>query len=362
MLKNRSKAGFTSWEGRVLSMKVFGLGAKDIGIDLGTSNILVTLKGKGLVLKEPAVVATDIKTGQIVATGHEAKEMVGRTPETIRAVKPMEDGVIADLTATRLMLKNIFKKVCQRYNLSKPRAVVGVPYGITEVEERAVEEAVIYAGAREVYLIEEPMAAAIGAGMHVEEPFGCMIIDLGAGTTEVAVISLGGIVVSNSSKIAGDELDKDIINYIKKEENLSIGDTTAEEIKMEIGCATPLMTEASMEIRGRDLTTGLPRNVIITSNQILNALKESISKILETVKSTLEKTPPELAADLIEKGIVLAGGGALLKNLDKLLSDETNMPVYMAEEPTECVVRGTGKTLEELEKLKPVLRTSKKRK
>lgn len=342
-------------------MGLLNLGSKDIGIDLGTSNILVTIKGKGIVLKEPAVVATDIKTGKILATGYEAKEMLGRTPETIKAVKPMKDGVIADFTATRLMLKNILRKVCQRYNSRRPRAVVGVPYGITEVEERAVEESVIHAGAREVYFVEEPMAAAIGAGIHVEEPSGSMIVDLGAGVTEVAVISLGGIVVSNSVKIAGDELDQDIINYIKKEYNLSIGDTTAEEIKMEVGCATPLMTDISMEIRGRDLNTGLPRNITITSSQILDALKESIGKIIETVKITLEKTPPELAADLIEKGIVLTGGGALLKNLDKILSQETNMPVYITDDPLECVVRGTGKVLEELERLKPVLINSRKR-
>ena len=342
-------------------MGLFGLNSKDVGIDLGTSNILVTLKGKGVVLKEPAVVATDIKTGKILATGFEAKEMLGRTPENIKAVRPMNDGVIADYTATRLLLKNILKKVNQKYNSRRPRAVVGVPYGITEVEERAVEESTIFAGAREVYLVEEPMAAAIGAGLHVEEPSGSMVVDLGAGTTEVAVISLGGIVVSNSLRIAGDELDEDIINYIKKENSLSIGYTTAEEIKIELGCASPLMTEESMEIRGRDLSTGLPRNITITSTQIMEALKESIGRIVETVKLTLEKTPPELAADLVEKGIVLTGGGALLKNLDKLLSEETNMPVYIADEPLECVVRGTGKVLEELERLKPVLINNRKK-
>ena len=342
-------------------MGLFGLNSKDVGIDLGTSNILVTLKGKGVVLKEPAVVATDIKTGKILATGFEAKEMLGRTPENIKAVRPMNDGVIADYTATRLLLKNILKKVNQKYNSRRPRAVVGVPYGITEVEERAVEESTIFAGAREVYLVEEPMATAIGAGLHVEEPSGSMVVDLGAGTTEVAVISLGGIVVSNSLRIAGDELDEDIINYIKKEHSISIGYTTAEEIKIELGCASPLMTQESMEIRGRDLNTGLPRNITITSTEIMNALKESIEKIVETVKLTLEKTPPELAADLVEKGIVLTGGGALLKNLDKLLSDETNMPVYIADDSLECVVRGTGKVLEELERLKPVLINNRKR-
>ena len=343
-------------------MGLFNLNSKDVGIDLGTSNILVTIKGKGVVLKEPAVVATDIKTGKILATGFEAKEMIGRTPETIKAVRPMNDGVIADYTAIRLLLKNILRKVNQKYNSRRPRAVVGVPYGITEVEERAVEESIVFAGAREVYLVEEPMAAAIGAGLHVEEPNGSMIVDLGAGTTEVAVISLGGIVVSNSLRIAGDELDEDIINYIKKEHSLSIGYTTAEEIKIKLGCASPLMTQENMEIRGRDLNTGLPRNITITSTQIMEALKESIGRIVEIVKLTLEKTPPELAADLVEKGIVLTGGGALLKNLDKLLSKETNMPVYIADEPLECVVRGTGKVLEELERLKPVLINNRKRK
>ena len=312
-------------------MKLFTFGSKDIGIDLGTANLLVTLKGKGIVLKEPSVVAINKRTGNIVATGTEAKEMLGRTPEQISAVRPMKDGVIADFTATQLMLKNIIAKVGKRYNIGKPRVVVGVPSGITEVEERAVEEAIIQAGAKEVYLIEEPMAAAIGASLDVGEPSGNIIVDIGGGTTEVAVISLGGIVVSHSLRIAGDELDEDIVNYIKRELNLAIGDTTAEQIKIQLGCAMPLMTENSMEIRGRDLSTGLPRNV------------------------TLEKTPPELAADIMEKGVVLAGGGALIKNLDKLISKETGMPVYVADEPLDCVVRGAGKTLEDIERLGRVL-------
>lgn len=267
----------------------------------------------------------------------------------------MKDGVIADFTATQLMLKNIIAKVGKRYNIGKPRVVVGVPSGITEVEERAVEEAIIQAGAREVYLIEEPMAAAIGASLDVGEPSGNIIVDIGGGTTEVAVISLGGIVVSHSLRVAGDELDEDIVNYIKREMNLAIGDTTAEQIKLQLGCAMPLMTEMSMEIRGRDLSTGLPKNVTITSTQVEEAMKESISKIVEIVKMTLEKTPPELAADIMEKGIVLAGGGALIKNLDKLISKETGMPVYVAEEPLDCVVRGAGKTLEDIERLGRVL-------
>lgn len=342
-------------------MKLFNFASKDIGIDLGTANILMTLKGKGIVLKEPSVVAIDKKTGEIVATGYEAKEMLGRTPETIKAVRPLKDGVIADLTATEIMLKNMLKKVCTRNNVGRPRVVVGVPSGITEVEERAVEEAVMQAGAKEVYLIEEPMAAAVGAGINVAEPSGSMIVDIGGGTTEVAVISLGGIVVSNSLRIAGDHLDEDIINYIKREENLFIGETTAEQIKMQIGCALPLMTDLSIEIRGRDLITGLPRNIQIRSSQIMEAMSESVYKIIDTVKQTLEKTPPELAADLVEKGIYLAGGGALIQNLDKILSNETNMPVYVANTPLECVVKGTGKTLEDLEKLKAVLINSRKR-
>ena len=342
-------------------MKMFGLGSKDIGIDLGTANILVTLKGKGIVLNEPSVVALDLKNRSILATGREAKEMLGRTPEQIKAVRPLKDGVIADFTATQLMLKNIINKISQRYNIGRPRVVVGVPSGITEVEERAVEESILQAGAREVYLIEEPMAAAIGANMDIAEPSGNIIVDIGGGTTEVAVISLGGIVVSNSIRIAGDELDEDIANYIKRERNLAIGDTTAEQIKKEIGCAMPLVTEAKMEVRGRDLTTGLPETIEITSQEVQFAMQESIEKIIEIVKQTLEKTPPELASDIVEKGIILAGGGALIKNIDKLLSIRTEMPVYIAEEPLDCVVRGTGKTLEDLERLKTVLVNARKR-
>lgn len=259
------------------------------------------------------------------------------------------------------MLKNIVSKVCQRYNAGRPRVVVGVPSGITEVEERAVEESVFRAGAKEVFLIEEPMAAAIGANLEVAEPSGNIIVDVGGGTTEVAVISLGGIVVSNSIRTAGDELDEDIVNYIKRELGLAIGETTAEEIKKEIGCATPPVTELNMQIKGRDLTTGLPREVIITSSQVEEAIRESVEKIVEAVKLTLEKTPPELAADIATKGIVLSGGGALIKNFDQLLSTTTGMPVYIAENPLECVVRGTGKTLEDLEKLKEILTNSRKR-
>lgn len=342
-------------------MNFLSFKSKDIGIDLGTANILVTIKGKGIVLREPSVIAIDVKTGEVIATGFEAKEMLGRTPKEIKAIRPLKDGVIADFTATKLLLKNILTRVCKRYNAMRPRVLVGVPSGITEVEERAVEETIIHAGAREVYLIEEPMAAAIGAGIEIEEPSGNIIVDIGGGTTEVAVISLGGIVLSNSLRVAGDELDEDIINYIKRELNLAIGQTTAEQIKKELGCALPLMTQMSMEIKGRDLNNGLPRTEIITSNQILEAIKESVAKIVEVVKITLEKTPPELASDIMEKGIVLAGGGSLIQNLDKLISLETGMPVYVVEEPLDCVVRGTEKTLQDLSKLRTVLKNSRRR-
>ena len=342
-------------------MSFLSFKSKDIGIDLGTANILVTIKGKGIILREPSVISIDAKTGGIIATGFEAKEMVGRTPKEINAIKPLKDGVIADFTATKLLLKNLLERVCKRYNAVRPRVLVGVPSGITEVEERAVEEAIMRAGAREVYLIEEPMAAAIGAGIEIEEPSGNIIVDIGGGTTEVAVISLGGIVISNSIRIAGDELDEDIINYVKKELNLAIGEVTAEQIKKEIGCAMPLMSQMTMEIKGRDLNDGLPRTEVITSDQVERAMKESLDKIVEVVKITLEKTPPELASDIMEKGIVLSGGGALIQNLDKLISAETGMPVYVAEEPLDCVVKGTEKTLQDLGKLKTILLNSRKR-
>ena len=342
-------------------MSFLSFKSKDIGIDLGTANTLVTIKGKGIVLREPTVISVNTKTGGIIATGAEAKEMVGRTPKEINAIKPLKDGVIADFTATKLLLKNVLDRVCKRYNAVRPRVLVGVPSGITEVEERAVEESIMRAGAREVYLIEEPMAAAIGAGIEIEEPSGNIIVDIGGGTTEVAVISLGGIVVSNSLRVAGDELDEDIISYVKRELNLAIGETTAEQIKKEIGCAMPLMTEMSMEIKGRDLNDGLPRTVTITSTQVEEAMKESIFKIVDIIKTTLEKAPPELASDIMEKGIMLAGGGALIRNLDKLISLETGMPVYIVEDPLDCVVKGTEKTLQEIEKLRKVLLNSRKR-
>ena len=337
-------------------MSLLSFNSKDIGIDLGTANILVTIKGKGIVFREPSVIAIDNKTGAVIAVGTEAKEMLGRTPKEISAIRPIKDGVIADFTATKLLLKNIMEKVCKKYNAIRPRVIVGVPSGITEVEET-----IIHAGAREVYLIEEPMAAAIGAGIQIEEPSGNIIVDIGGGTTEVAVISLGGTVLSNSIRIAGDELDEDIINYVKKEMNMIIGEITAEQIKKELGCAMPLMTQMTMEIKGRDISTGLPRTDVITSSQVEVAIKESIAQIVEVIKISLEKTPPELASDIMEKGIVLSGGGALIQNLDKLISLETGMPAYVAEDPLDCVVRGTGKTLQEIEKLRTVLKNARKR-
>ena len=336
-------------------MSFFSLGSKDIGMDLGTSNIIITVKGKGIVLSEPSVVAIDRRNNEIVATGNDAKEMLGRTPEQIRAVRPMKDGVIADFSATSLMIKNLVTKVCKRYKIGKPRVVVGVPSGITEVEERAVEEAISGAGAKEVYLIEEPMAAAIGAGLEVVEPTGSMIVDIGGGTTEVAVISLGGIVVSDSIKIAGDELDEDIVNFIKNNLNLAIGMAQAEQVKIELGCAIEPISEKSMEIRGRELTTGLPENKIVTSSQIQEAMAPSIEKIIDLVKATLEKTPPELASDIVERGITISGGGALIKDLDTLISKRTEIPVFIAERPLDCVANGTVKVIEDIEKLRSAL-------
>ena len=342
-------------------MKLMGWNSKDIGVDLGTANIIITIKGKGIVLNEPSVVAIDKNNGTILATGAEAKEMLGRTPNDIAAIRPLKDGVIADFTATQLMLKSMLQRVCKRYNAGRPRVVVGVPSGITEVEERAVEESVMQAGAREVYIIEEPMAAAIGANLEVAEPNGNIIVDIGGGTTEVAVVSLGGIVTSNSLRVAGDELNEDIVNYVKREMNLAIGETTAEQVKINIGCAKPLLTEESMEIRGRHLATGLPETAIITSTQVQEAMNDSIEKIVDIIKQTLEKTPPELASDIMERGIVLTGGGALIRNFDSLLAEKTEMPVYVADHPLECVAKGAEKTLEDLEKLRTVLSSSRRR-
>lgn len=334
--------------------------SKDMGIDLGTANTLVYVNGRGVVLREPSVVAIQNDTKTVLAVGEEAKKMIGRTPGNIVAIRPMKDGVIADFDVTQSMLKYFIRKAYGKRTLIQPRVVVCVPSGVTEVEKRAVEEAAYQAGAREAYLIEEPMAAAIGAGLPVEEPTGSMVVDIGGGTTEVAIISLGGIVTAKSIRVGGDELDESIMNYIKREYNLMIGERTAEEVKITVGSAFPKAQEEKMNIRGRDLVTGLPKTLEITSTEILEALREPVSQIIDAIKYTLEKTPPELAADIMEMGIMLTGGGALLDGLDSLVINETGMPVTIAEEPLDCVVLGTGKTIEELDTLKRVLITPKK--
>lgn len=339
---------------------MLGFFAKDIGIDLGTANTLVHLKGKGIIIREPSVVAIDKYTKQVVAVGTEAKEMLGRTPENLNAIRPLKDGVIADFTATKMMLKHLVGKACQRYVIAKPRVVVCVPSGVTEVEERAVEEATLDAGAREAYLMEEPMAAAIGAGLKIGEPTGTMIVDIGGGTSEISVISLGGVVTSKSLRIAGDELNDSIINYIRREFNVAIGETTAEEIKMTIGSAYPSMTTEEVDVKGRDLQTGLPKTITVNSTQIEEAMKEVIMQIVDGIKMTLEKTPPELAADIMINGITLSGGGALIKNIDRLIALETGISVNIAEAPLDCVVKGAGKVLEDLDSLKSVLINSRK--
>ena len=333
--------------------------AKDIGIDLGTANTLVHVKGKGIVVREPSVVAIDKATNKVLAVGNAAKDMIGRTPGNIVAIRPMKDGVIADFDITQAMLRSFIKAVSSSGSIMKPRVVVCIPSGITEVEKRAVEEAVLQAGAREAYLMEEPMAASIGAGLPVEEPTGSMVVDIGGGTSEVAVISLGGIVTSRSVRVAGDALDSAIVAYIKKEYNLMIGDRTGEQVKLAIGSAYPEETEHTMEIRGRDLGTGLPKNITISQEDIRGALDEPITAIVDAIKFTLEKTPPELSADIMDRGIMLTGGGALIRGLDKLITRETGIPVYVAEDPLDCVALGTGKVLEEIETLKKVLINSK---
>jgi len=338
--------------------RAFQFMGRDMAVDLGTANTLVYVRGRGTVLNEPSVVAINTKTGAILAVGAEAKRMIGRTPGHILAIRPLKDGVIADFDVTEKMLRYFIQKVHKRRVLAKPRVVVCVPSGITGVEQRAVEEAAIAAGARAAYIIEEPMAAAIGAGLPVHEPAGNMVVDIGGGTTEVAVISLGGIVTALSIRIGGDELDEAIIAYIKKEYSLALGERTAEEIKMAIGSAFPLPDEPNAEIRGRDLVTGLPKTIIVSSEEIRRAIEEPVNAIVDAVKSTLDRTPPELAADIMDKGIVLTGGGALLKGLDERLKHETGMPVHLTENPLSCVAIGSGKCLEEFEALKPMLMAS----
>lgn len=340
---------------------LFGGFSRDMGIDLGTANTLVHVKGKGIVLREPSVVAIKSENGEVLAVGDEAKRMIGRTPGNIVAIRPMKDGVIADFDVTQAMLKYFIRKAMNTKSFVRPRVVVGVPSGVTEVEKRAVIDAAQQAGAREAYLIEEPMAAAIGAGLPVEEATGSMVVDIGGGTTEIAVISLGGIVTSRSIRIGGDEMDASIIQYIKRMYNLMIGERTAEDIKMRIGSAiVEPETETTMDIRGRDLVSGLPKTFNIKASEVRDALHEPVYKIIDAVKGTLEKTPPELAADVMDHGIMMTGGGALLKNLDKLLSKETGMPVLVSDDALSCVGEGTGRSLENIELLKRVVMTTKK--
>ena len=333
---------------------------RDIGIDLGTANTLVHMKGRGVVLREPSVVAINNNTGEVLSVGLDAKNMIGRTPGNITAIRPMKDGVIANFQITQGMIRYFIRKVIGNNRILRPRVVVCVPSGVTEVEKRAVIDATLQAGAKEAYLIEEPMAAAIGAGLPVEEPTGSMVVDIGGGTSEVAVISLGGIVVSRSLRIAGDELDDAIVHYVKKEYNLMVGERTAEDIKIKVGSAYPVNDDQKYSISGRDLVTGLPRDLLITAAEVREALAETVNAIVDSIRYTLEKTPPELAADIMEKGIMLTGGGALLIGLDKLIFHETGILVNIAEYPLDCVAIGTGKVLEELELLKHVLISSNK--
>jgi rod shape-determining protein MreB len=329
---------------------MFGGFSKDIGIDLGTANTLVYVKSKGIVVREPSVVALRTDTGSIEAVGNDAKNMIGRTPGNIVAVRPMKDGVIADFDTTATMLKYFIQQAIKNRSIftRKPSVMVCVPSGITAVEKRAVEDATKQAGAKEAYTLEEPFAAAIGADLPVWEPTGSMVVDIGGGTTEVAIISLGGIVTSQSIRVAGDEMDEAIIQYIKKKYNLMIGERTSEALKLEIGSAGVPEGVDDMDIRGRDLLTGLPKTISVTAEEIAGALDDTVSTIIESVKNTLEQSPPELAADIMDRGIVLTGGGALLRNLDRVLSDETNMPVLVAENPLDCVAIGTGRALENL--------------
>lgn len=334
---------------------LFGLFSQDIGIDLGTANTLVLVRGKGIILNEPSVVAINRKNKRILAIGSEAKRMVGRTPADIVAIRPLQHGVISDFDVTERMLRYFIGRVHDHYTLPpRPRMVIAVPSGITEVERRAVQEAAINAGARETWLIEEPMAAAIGAGLPITEPSGCMIIDVGGGTTEVAVISLGGMAANRSLRIAGDEMDQDIITYMRQRHNLAIGERMAEEIKIVVGSAISIDNGSAAVARGRDLRTGLPKEVIITATECAEAIAVSVSSIVEVISDTIEETPPELVADLMARGIILTGGGGLLSHFDTLISERTRMPVQLAEDPLGCVVRGTGKVLNDLEILRRV--------
>ena len=331
-------------------MSFFNFTTRCIGIDLGTTSIKVAMKDKGVIINEPSVVAIDTKKRTLIATGYAAKEMLGRSPDKIKVVRPLKNGVIADLSATEMMLKNIMNRINRKYGMARTKAVVGVPSGITEVEKRAVEEAVYDAGVKEVYLIDEPLAAAIGCNINIAEPTGVLIVDMGSGTTEVAVISMGGIVVTNSIRVAGDDLDKNIIDYVRKFKSLDISESCAEQIKMSIATVKPGVLE-SMEIKGRDLKTGLPKEITINSEQVLYAIEPSVNKIISSIKLTLEKTPPELAADISDKGIYMTGGGCLIDGLDKLLQEKTGINVMIAQEAISCVALGTGKALDNLDVL-----------
>jgi rod shape-determining protein MreB len=338
----------------------FNLLSNDIGIDLGTANTLVYVRNQGIVLNEPSVVAIEKSTGKVLAIGSAAKEMMGRTPGTIAAIRPLKDGVIADFDIAERLIADFIRRVVRNKFLMKPRVVISVPSGITEVEKRAVRDSAENAGAREVYLLQEPMAAAIGVGLPVDQPSGSMVIDIGGGTSEIAVIALNGIVNDTSIRVAGDELSDAIIMYLKKNYNLAIGELTAEEIKITIGSAFPLEKELSMDIRGRDLVAGVPKTLKLSSVQVREALSETIDIIVEAVRQALERTPPELASDILERGIILTGGGALLRGLDKRLRQETNLPVNVADDPLTCVARGTGKVLEDFAAYVQVLEKSKR--
>ena len=336
-----------------------GIISKDIGIDLGTSNIRIHIKGRGVVITEPSVVAINQITGEVLAVGNQAKEMIGRTPDNIVALKPLKDGVIADFESTRALIQNLISRVVQKSLFYRPRIVVSIPSEITDVEERAVEGVVYKSGAKEVYLMEEVMAAAIGSGIKVEKPEGSMIVDLGGGTSEMAVLSLGGIVVSNAIKVAGERLDKDIVEYIKRNFNVIIGEGEAEEVKKQIGAATSAMTEDRMNVKGRNLISGLRETITVTTQDINDAMKDSLNEIIRIIKLTLEQTPPELASDIMENGIVLSGGLSFLKNIDMLISEETGMPVFIAENPDKCVIKGVGSALDNIEVLKKATKTKR---
>lgn len=346
--EKKEKKGFKSLFG-------FGKMTKDMGIDLGTANTLVYIKGQGIVVREPSVVAIRDDSKEVLAVGEEAKRMIGRTPGNIVAIRPMKDGVIADFDVTQSMLSYFIQKAAAKKGVVSPRIAICVPFGVTEVEKRAIEEAARTAGAKDAFLIEEPMAAAIGAGLRIEEPEGNMVVDIGGGTSEIAIISLGGIVTAKSIRLGGDELDEAIVNYVKKEYSLMIGERTAEDVKIKIGSAYKEGDEVEMEIRGRDMISGLPKTMQISSGEVRDALRDPVNSIVDGIKSTLEKTPPELASDIMENGIMLTGGGALLKGLDKLVKEETGMPVKIAENPLDCVAVGTGKSVEDQEIFEKVL-------